>query len=112
MNAFRSVCDFPVDRPARRRAARSWWQPAYTPDGALAGIHVPAHNPGGPCIGCIGVVPEARGHGYGYGLLVECTRFLAEHGATPVAGATDRDNVPTAAAFARTGTASWRSASI
>lgn len=82
---------------------RSWWQLAYTPDGELAGIHVPARNPGGPCIGFIGVVPEARGHGYGYDLLVECTRFLAGEGATSVAGATDRGNVPMAAAFARAG---------
>ncbi|MDX3055871.1 GNAT family N-acetyltransferase [Streptomyces sp. NE06-03E] len=82
---------------------RSWWQLAYTPEGTLAGIHVPAHNPGGPCIGFIGVVPEARGHGYGYDLLVECTRFLVEHGATSVAGATDRGNVPMARAFARAG---------
>ncbi|MEU0302526.1 GNAT family N-acetyltransferase [Streptomyces sp. NPDC006175] len=82
---------------------RSWWQLAYTPDGRLAGIHVPARNPGGPCIGFIGVVPEARGHGYGYDLLVECTRFLAAEGATSVAGATDRGNTPMAAAFARAG---------
>ena len=82
---------------------RAWWQLAYTLDGELAGIHVPARNPGGPCIGFIGVVPEARGHGYGYDLLVECTRFLAGEGATSVAGATDRGNVPMAAAFARAG---------
>ncbi|MFJ9679246.1 GNAT family N-acetyltransferase [Streptomyces sp. NPDC101194] len=82
---------------------RSWWQLAYTPDGELAGIHVPAHNPSGPCIGFIGVVPEQRGHGYGYDLLVECTRFLAAEGATLIAGATDRGNAPMAAAFARAG---------
>ncbi|MFB8027026.1 MULTISPECIES: GNAT family N-acetyltransferase [unclassified Streptomyces] len=82
---------------------RSWWQLAHRPDGALAGIHVPARNPGGPCIGFIGVVPEARGHGYGYDLLVECTRFLAGEGATSVAGSTDVGNLPMAAAFARAG---------
>ncbi|MBM7441150.1 GNAT family N-acetyltransferase [Streptomyces sp. HB132] len=82
---------------------RSWWQLAHTPDGGLVGIHVPARNPGGPCIGFIGVVPEARGHGYGYDLLVESTHFLAGEGATAVAGATDRGNVPMAAAFARAG---------
>ncbi|CAM5249364.1 hypothetical protein SCALM49S_00644 [Streptomyces californicus] len=69
---------------------REWWQLAFTPDGEVAGIHVPAHNPNGPCIGFIGVVPEARGHGYGYDLLVECTRFLVERGAESIAGATDR----------------------
>ncbi|MEV5676093.1 MULTISPECIES: GNAT family N-acetyltransferase [unclassified Streptomyces] len=82
---------------------RSWWQLAYTADGAVAGIHVPAHNPSGPCVGFIGVVPEARGHGYGYDLLVECTHFLAEQGAEFVAGATDRGNLPMAVAFARAG---------
>ncbi|MFJ5721280.1 GNAT family N-acetyltransferase [Streptomyces sp. NPDC093149] len=82
---------------------RSWWQLAYTPDGELAGIHVPAHNPSGPCIGFIGVVPEQRGHGYGYDLLVECTHFLAAEGAEFIAGATDRGNAPMAAAFARAG---------
>ncbi|MFJ8867992.1 GNAT family N-acetyltransferase [Streptomyces sp. NPDC102473] len=82
---------------------RSWWQLAHTPDGALAGIHVPARNPGGPCIGFIGVVPEARGHGYGYDLLVESTHVLAGEGATSVAGSTDVGNVPMAAAFARAG---------
>ncbi|MFF6906303.1 GNAT family N-acetyltransferase [Streptomyces sp. NPDC012389] len=82
---------------------REWWQLAYTPDGEVAGIHVPAHNPSGPCIGFIGVVPEARGHGYGYDLLVECTRFLVERGAESIAGATDRGNAPMAAAFARAG---------
>ncbi|WP_030740371.1 GNAT family N-acetyltransferase [Streptomyces griseus] len=82
---------------------RGWWQLAFTPDGEVAGIHVPAHNPNGPCIGFIGVVPEARGHGYGYDLLVECTRFLVERGAESIAGATDRGNTPMAAAFARAG---------
>ncbi|MGW1088380.1 GNAT family N-acetyltransferase [Streptomyces sp. NPDC002596] len=82
---------------------RSWWQLAYTPEGEVAGLHVPARNPGGPCIGFIGVVPEQRGHGYGYDLLVECTHFLAAEGAEFIAGATDQSNAPMAAAFARAG---------
>lgn len=64
---------------------------------------MPARNPSGPCVGFIGVVPEQRGHGYGYDLLVECTRFLAAEGAEFIAGATDRGNVPMAAAFAKAG---------
>lgn len=48
-------------------------------------------------------MPEARGHGYGYDLLVETTHVLADEGATSVAGATDRGNTPMAAAFARAG---------
>ncbi|MBO1335509.1 GNAT family N-acetyltransferase [Streptomyces sp. VRA16 Mangrove soil] len=82
---------------------REWWQLAYTKDGDLVGIHVPAHNPSGPCIGFIGVVPEQRGHGYAYDLLVECTHFLVERGAEFIAAATDDGNFPMAGNFARAG---------
>jgi len=82
---------------------REWWQIARTSEGELAGIHIPAHNPGGPCIGFIGVVPEQRGHGYAYDLLAECTHFLAERGAEFIAGATDQGNFPMAAHFERAG---------
>ncbi|MFE6287056.1 GNAT family N-acetyltransferase [Streptomyces sp. NPDC057877] len=82
---------------------REWWQVARTPDGAPVGIHIPAHNPSGPCIGFIGVLPEQRGHGYAYDLLAECTHFLADHGATFIAGATDRGNFPMAAHFTKAG---------
>lgn len=82
---------------------REWWQVAYTPQGDLAGIHIPAHNPSGPCIGFIGVLPEHRGHGYAHDLLSECTHFLVEQGAEFVAAATDRGNVPMAANFAKAG---------
>ncbi|MFF1301444.1 GNAT family N-acetyltransferase [Streptomyces sp. NPDC058307] len=82
---------------------RGWWQIAHTPQGEVAGIHIPAHNPSGPCIGFIGVVPEQRGHGYAYDLLAECTRYLVERGAEFVAGATDRGNFPMAANFTKAG---------
>ncbi|MFP8959095.1 GNAT family N-acetyltransferase [Streptomyces nanhaiensis] len=82
---------------------REWWQIAHTPEGDLAGIHIPAHNPSGPTIGFIGVVPEQRGHSYAYDLLAECTRFLVEQGAEFVSGATDRGNFPMAASFAKAG---------
>ncbi|MEW2611343.1 GNAT family N-acetyltransferase [Streptomyces sp. NPDC047880] len=82
---------------------REWWQVAYTPRGDLAGIHIPAHNPSGPCIGFIGVVPEHRGRGYAFDLLAECTHFLVEQGAQFVAAATDQGNVPMAANFAKAG---------
>lgn len=82
---------------------REWWQIARTPQGDLAGIHIPAHNPSGPCIGFIGVVPEQRGHGYAYDLLAECTHYLAERGAAFIAGATDQGNFPMAAHFAKAG---------
>jgi GNAT superfamily N-acetyltransferase len=80
-----------------------WRRLAYTPGGEVAGLHVPAQNPAGPCIGFIAVVPEQRGHGYSYDLLVECTHDLVERGATRVAAATDQGNFPMAATFARAG---------
>jgi GNAT superfamily N-acetyltransferase len=82
---------------------REWWQVARTPEGDLAGIHIPAHNPSGPCIGFIGVVPEQRGHGYARDLLAECTHYLAERGAEFIAAATDQGNFPMAAHFAAAG---------
>ncbi|BBJ40295.1 N-acetyltransferase [Streptomyces antimycoticus] len=82
---------------------REWWRLAYTPEGELVGIQVPARNPGGPCVGYIGVVAEQRGHGYAYDLLVECTHDLVEQGATKIAAATDQPNLPMAAHFARAG---------
>ncbi|MFG2891015.1 GNAT family N-acetyltransferase [Streptomyces sp. NPDC048248] len=82
---------------------RSWWRLAYTPTGELAGFHVPAHNPSGACIGFIGVLPEQRGHGYAYDLLVECTQDLVARGATRIAAATDQGNFPMAAHFATMG---------
>ncbi|PGH48015.1 GNAT family N-acetyltransferase [Streptomyces sp. Ru87] len=82
---------------------RSWLQLAYTPGGETAGIHVPAHNPSGPCVGFIGVLPEQRGNGYAYDLLAECTHKLAAEGAERIAAATDQGNFPMAAAFTRAG---------
>ncbi|MFG3115406.1 GNAT family N-acetyltransferase [Streptomyces sp. NPDC048197] len=82
---------------------RDWWRLAYTPAGELAGLHVPAHNPSGPCIGFIGVVPEQRGNGYARDLLIECTHDLVARGATRIAAATDQSNLPMAAHFARVG---------
>jgi GNAT superfamily N-acetyltransferase len=82
---------------------REWWRLAYTPDGDLVGITVPARNLSDPVIGFIGVVPEQRGHGYGYDLLVEATHLLAAEGAERIIAATDMTNTPMAAAFARAG---------
>ncbi|WP_449342398.1 GNAT family N-acetyltransferase, partial [Streptomyces aurantiogriseus] len=82
---------------------REWWQVARTPAGDLAGLHIPAHNPSGPCIGFIGVLPEHRGHGYAYDLLAECTHYLVERGAEFIAGATDQGNFPMAAHFTKAG---------
>ncbi|MER7788210.1 GNAT family N-acetyltransferase [Streptomyces sp. NPDC097640] len=82
---------------------REWWRLAWTPEGELVGIQVPAHNPTGPCVGYIGVVEGQRGHGYAYDLLVECTHDLVERGATKIAAATDQPNLPMARHFAKAG---------
>jgi GNAT superfamily N-acetyltransferase len=82
---------------------RDWWRLAYTPEGELVGIEVPVHNPSGPAVGFIGVVPEQRGHGYGHDLLVECTRHLVDQGAQFIAAATDVANAGMAKNFARAG---------
>ncbi|MER0483707.1 GNAT family N-acetyltransferase [Streptomyces sp. Edi2] len=82
---------------------RDWWRVAYTRAGEPAGLHVPAHNSAGSCIGFIGVLPEQRGHGYAYDLLIECTQDLVARGATRIVAATDQGNFPMAAHFATAG---------
>ncbi|MFB6517081.1 GNAT family N-acetyltransferase [Streptomyces sp. NPDC056401] len=110
-HTLKTVAEHGLDRAAQEEldffhwcpSPREWWQVAHTPDGDLAGIHIPAHNPSGPTIGFIGVVPEQRGRGYAYDLLAECTHVLVGQGAEFVTGATDRGNVPMAANFAKAG---------
>ncbi|TCO65205.1 GNAT family N-acetyltransferase [Actinocrispum wychmicini] len=82
---------------------REWWRLAYTPDGDLVGITVPSRNHVTPVVGFVGVVPEQRGHGYAYDLLLECTHILVAEGADRVAADTDSTNVPMAANFAKAG---------
>jgi RimJ/RimL family protein N-acetyltransferase len=82
---------------------RDWWRQAFTPAGDLVGLVVPARNYADPVVGLVGVVPERRGNGYGYDLLVECTHLLVTDGADRVVAATDTTNTPMAAAFAKAG---------
>lgn len=110
-HALKAIEEGGLDRAAQEEldffhwcpSPREWWQIAYTPEGDAAGIHIPAHNPSGPCVGFIGVVPEHRGHGYAYDLLAECTHYLVEQGADFVSAATDQGNFPMAANFAKAG---------
>ncbi|CAM5546718.1 GNAT family N-acetyltransferase OS=Streptomyces tendae OX=1932 GN=GUR47_04850 PE=4 SV=1 [Streptomyces tendae] len=110
-HALMDIAEGGLDRAAQSEldffhwcpSPREWWQLAYTPQGELAGMHIPAHNPSGPCVGFIGVLPEHRGHGYAYDLLAECTHFLVERGAEFVTAGTDRGNHPMAANFAKAG---------
>ncbi|WP_367318996.1 GNAT family N-acetyltransferase [Streptomyces sp. HUAS ZL42] len=111
VHALKAIEEGGVDRAAQEEldffhwlpSPREWWQVARTPQGDLAGIHIPAHNPSGPCVGFVGVLPDQRGHGYAYDLLAECTHFLVEQGAQFVSGATDQGNFPMAAHFTRAG---------
>lgn len=110
-HALQDIAEGGLDRAAQAEldyfnwcpSPREWWQLAHTPDGEIVGLHIPAHNPSGPCIGFIGVVEEQRGHGYAYDLLAECTHVLAETGAEFIVGATDQGNFPMAAHFTRAG---------
>ena len=82
---------------------RDWWRLACTPAGELVGLSVPSRNYGDPLVGYIAVVPEHRGHGYAYDLLVEATHMLAGQGVDRIVAGTDQANFPMAAAFAKAG---------
>ncbi len=82
---------------------REWWRLAYTPGGELVGLCAPSRNYSDPIIGYIAVVPEQRGHGYAYDLLVEATHLLVAEGADRIVAGTDMTNYPMAAAFAKAG---------
>lgn len=82
---------------------RGWWRLAFTPAGELAGVTVPCRTYTRPVIGYVAVLPEQRGHGYGYDLLAEATHLLVAEGAGEIAASTDVTNTPMAAAFARAG---------
>lgn len=82
---------------------RDWWRLAHDAAGNLAGIVIPARNHASPIIAYVGVLPEARGHGYAYDLLAEGTHILVEQGAEIITADTDVTNTPMAATFTRAG---------
>jgi RimJ/RimL family protein N-acetyltransferase len=82
---------------------RAWWRVARDAQGVLVGFVIPSATEQGPNIGYLGVVPEARGHGYADELLAEATCFHARTGALRISATTDLLNAPMAAAFARQG---------
>ena len=81
---------------------REWWRLA-TADGDVVGLTVPSRNYTDPVIGYVAVLPEHRGHGYAYDLLVEATQLLVAEGADRIVANTDVTNRPMAAAFAKAG---------
>jgi ribosomal protein S18 acetylase RimI-like enzyme len=81
------------------------WQLGYLADGRLCGLVVPqrifVENEG--AINYIGVVPELRGSGYGFDLLLKGTALLQKRGLKQVIGETDVENRPMHAALERAG---------
>jgi ribosomal protein S18 acetylase RimI-like enzyme len=80
-----------------------WWELAYTEEGALAGVIMPARNPTSAVIGHVGVVPEQRGRGFAAQLVRRGTDVLVAAGADEIRGDCDTDNVPMVKAFERAG---------
>jgi ribosomal protein S18 acetylase RimI-like enzyme len=72
------------------------WQLGFLPDGKLCGLVVPqlidVENEG--VINYIGVVPELRGFGYGFDLLMKGTALLQQRGLKKVVAETDVENRP------------------
>jgi RimJ/RimL family protein N-acetyltransferase len=93
------------DDATRVRHDASWWRLAFTQNGELAGLIVPAEPPGFLTIFYVGVVPNMRGRGYVHDLLAVGTATLLEanRNEKPLIADTDVSNEPMAAAFERAG---------
>jgi RimJ/RimL family protein N-acetyltransferase len=74
-----------------------------TREGRWFGFVVPARHHSDPLIAFVGILPEHRGRGYAYDLVVEGTRMLVAEGADRIVAGTDVTNAPMAATFARAG---------
>jgi ribosomal protein S18 acetylase RimI-like enzyme len=71
------------------------WLLGYVAGGALCGLVVPQRlDDKEGCINYIGVVPELRGSGYGFDLLVKGTAMLQQRGFKVVVAETDSENRP------------------
>ena len=129
VDAMRTVSEGTLDREIReereklgpQQAAReffedarrvkhepSWWRLAYTSEGDLTGLVMPAAPPAFLTVFYVGVVPEMRGRGYVDDLLAAGTVALLQARANDGDGKllladTDVANAPMAAAFERVG---------
>ncbi|MCX6048261.1 MAG: GNAT family N-acetyltransferase [Chloroflexi bacterium] len=88
----------------------AWWQLAYTKDGKLVGYIQSVlfqgnyrGNLGEATLYYIGVVPEQRGHGYGYDLLAKTVAILQTVGIWQIYCDTDCQNFPMIKAFEQAG---------
>jgi len=105
LGARRAAREF-FDDAQRVEHDPSWWRLAYTPDGQLVGLVMPAEPPGFLTIFYIGVLPGMRGRGYVDDLLAAGTTLLLERkddNDKPLIADTDIANTPMAGAFERAG---------
>ena len=80
------------------------WLLGYLADGRLCGLVVPKRlDDREGTIDYIGVVPELRGSGYGFDLLVKGTALLQQNGFKTVVAETDSENLPFHAELERAG---------
>jgi ribosomal protein S18 acetylase RimI-like enzyme len=80
------------------------WLLGYLADGRLCGLVVPQRlDDKEGCINYVGVVPELRGSGYGFDLLVKGTALLQQKGFKTVVAETDSENRPLHAQLERAG---------
>ena len=80
------------------------WFLGYLADGRLCGLVVPKRlDDREGTIDYIGVVPELRGSGYGFDLLVKGTALLQQNGIRKVVAETDSENLPFHAELDRAG---------
>lgn len=80
------------------------WFLGYLADGRLCGLVVPQRlDEKEGAISYIGVVPELRGSGYGFDLLVKGTALLQQKGFETVVAETDAENLPFHAELERAG---------
>jgi ribosomal protein S18 acetylase RimI-like enzyme len=105
LGAQRAAREF-FDDARRVEHDPAWWRLAYTQEGELVGLVMPAEPPGFLTIFYVGVVPQMRGLGYVDDLLAFGTASLLEsrrRDEKPLRADTDVANEPMAAAFGRVG---------
>jgi len=91
-----------LDIVNRMPRAREWLRLAYTPEGEPVGLMTTSWFRE-PLAGFAGVLPEHRGNGYSYDLLVEMMHLLVAEGAETIIGNADTTNHPMVSALARAG---------
>jgi hypothetical protein len=107
LGAQRAAREF-FDDARRVEHDPAWWRLAFTPEGELVGLVMPAEPPGFLTIFYVGVVPQMRGQGHVDDLLAFGTATLLETrrkggNEKPLRADTDVANEPMAAAFRRVG---------